>query len=491
MTKIKLVIAREIKDSRGNPTIEVELETNKGSFVASVPSGASTGKNEALELRDSSPTNFGLGGKEQKSDLNLKLVGNKDGKGVSNAIFNVNKIIAPKLKNRDVTEQVKIDEFLIELDGTENKSKLGANAISAVSMTVCRAGAGAKKIPLYRHISELSFSHIYAPMRESEKKGVGLPLFIPLPMFNILEGGAHVHPQTKRDDMVDENTEKYGSRSDVGASNDLDIQEFMVVPQKKTFAENLITGSKIFQNLKEILVKNYGEKGTIMGDEGGFAPPISSTQQALYLLKSAIGENNDVNPVRGQGDLTGKIKKQTSNGVKIAIDCAASQFYKNGKYLLEGKELTRFGLLDFYKDLAQRFPIIFIEDPFAEEDWEGFRQITKELSSKISIIGDDLTTTNIKRIKEAHNKSACNGIILKLNQIGTVSETIEAAKLAKSFGWKTIVSHRSGETLDNFIADLAVGVGSDFIKSGSPTKEERMVKYNRLLQIESELIVKH
>lgn len=422
MSKIKNIKAKEILDSRGNPTIEVELETEKKSFFASVPSGASTGKNEAIELRD------------------------KDGKGVFDAILNVNKIIVPKLKNQNVVDQVKIDNFLIELDGTDNKSKLGANAILAVSMAVCRAGAAAQKITLYQHIAILA--------------GVLAPLKIPLASFNILEGGAHV---LKRANSAGIPTAESGR-----AENNLDIQEFMVVPQKKSFRENLILENKIFQNLKAILVKNYGEEATIMGDEGGFAPPISSTQQALFLLKNT-SENQDV---------------------KIAIDCAASQFYKNGKYLLEGKELTRSGLLDFYKDLVQRFPITFIEDPFAQDDWEGFKEITRELSSKISIIGDDLTTTNIKKIKEAHNKLACNGVILKLNQIGTVSETIEAAKLAKSFGWKTIVSHRSGETLDDFIADLAVGMRADFIKSGSPTKEERMVKYSRLLQIENELIAR-
>jgi len=395
--------AKEILDSRGNPTVKVELETEKKSFFASVPSGASRGKNEALELRD------------------------KDGKGVFDAILNINKIIALKLKNKDAVKQAEIDKFLIELDGTENKSKLGANAILAVSMAVCRAGADARKITLYQYIAVLA--------------GVLGPLKLPLASFNILEGGAH-------------------------AKNDLDIQEFMVVPLKKTFRENLILGNRVYQNLKEILVKNYGAKATTIGDEGGFAPQISKTEQALYLLKSAIRESPDV---------------------KIAIDCAASQFYKNGKYLLEDKEFTRADLLDFYKDLAQRFPVIFIEDPFAEDDWEGFRQITKELSLKVSVIGDDLTTTNINRIKEAHNKSACNGVIIKPNQIGTVTETIEAANLAKSFGWKTIVSHRSGETMDTFISDLAVGIGADFIKSGSPSQEERMVKYNRLSQIESEL----
>ena len=402
MSKIKNIKAHEIKDSRGNPTIEVKLETEKNSFFASVPSGSSTGKNEALELRD------------------------KNGKGVSSAIKNINKIIAPKLKDKDAVNQKEIDDLMISLDGTENKSKLGANAILAVSIVVCRAGADAKKIPLYQHVSELS--------------GIRDPLSIPLPAFNILEGGAH-------------------------AKNDLDIQEFMIVPQKKTFAENLITGSKVYQNLKEILVKNYGESAITMGDEGGFAPPIFSTQQALFLLKTA-SENEEV---------------------KIALDCAASQFYKEGKYYLDQKEFTRTGLLDFYKELINSFPFVSIEDPFDEEDWEGFKEFTKEISSEISIIGDDLTTTNIEKIKEAHNKSACNGVILKPNQIGTITETISAGKLAKSFQWKTIVSHRSGETMDDFIADLAVGVGADFIKSGSPTKEERMVKYSRLLEIEKEL----
>lgn len=403
MAKIKNIIAREIKDSRGNPTVEVVLGTEKGEFVASVPSGASTGKNEALELRDA------------------------DGKGVQNAISNVNKIIAPKLKNLNPENQKEIDEVMIKLDGTENKSKLGANAILAVSMAVCRAGAGAKKVPPYKHISELC------------EIGSHTKLKIPLAMFNILEGGRH-------------------------AKNNLAIQEFMIVPQKESFAENLVLCNKIFQNLSDILTKNFGAN-VIMGDEGGFAPQISKTEQALYLLKSAISGEN----------------------CKIAIDCAASEFYKDGKYVLDGQEFTETGLLELYNGLANSFPIISIEDPFAEEDWNGFEFIVRQIGNKISIIGDDLTTTNIKRIKEAHNKKACNGVILKLNQIGTVFETIQARNLAKSFGWKTIVSHRSGETMDSFIADLAVGLSTDYIKSGSPAKEERMVKYNRLLEIENEI----
>ena len=402
MSKIKNVIAREIEDSRGKPTVEVEVETEKGVYVASVASGASTGENEALELRDA------------------------DGRGVQTAIKNVNEIIAPKLKGKDVVNQKEIDELMIALDGTENKSKLGANAILPVSMAVCRAGAAAKKVTLYQHISELA--------------GNKNKLFIPLPMFNILNGGRH-------------------------AKNGLDIQEFMVVPHKKTIAENLVVCSKIFNNLKNEIEKDFGKDHLELGDEGGFAPPISSAEKALFLLKGASASEADVS---------------------FALDSAASEFYKDGKYILEGNQLTRSQMVEFYKNLASEFPIISFEDPFAEEDWEGFKEFTQEMPGKI-IIADDLTTTNIKRIKEARNKSACNGVLIKLNQIGTVSETIDAVNMTKSFGWKVAVSHRSGETMDNFIADLAVGTGADFLKAGSPAKPERMVKYQRLLEIENEL----
>ena len=270
MSKIKSITAREIKDSRGNPTVEVELETEKGSFIASVASGASTGENEALELRDA------------------------DGKGVSTAIGNVNRILAPKLKGKDVLNQREIDELMIGLDGTENKSKLGANAILPVSMAVCRAGAGSKKVSLYRHVADLSGQKLDVISR------------VPLAMFNILEGGAHVHAKTH-----------------------LDIQEFIIIPQKETFAENLVSCNKIFQNLQELLKKNYGKVD--LGDEGGFAPQISKTEQALYLLKSAIAED----------------------GAKIALDCAASQFYKDGKYNIEGRELTKAELLEFYEGFGE------------------------------------------------------------------------------------------------------------------------------------------
>jgi enolase len=310
-------------------------------------------------------------------------------------------------------------------------------------MAVCRAGAGAKKTPLYKHLADLS---------GNEKK-----LVIPLPMFNILNGGRH-------------------------AKNGLDIQEFMIVPHKKTIAENLVICSRIFNNLQKEIEKEFcppasgqGKEHLQLGDEGGFAPPISSVEKALFLLKGACTGESDVN---------------------FALDSAASEFYENGKYVLsaqggpasggEKTALTRSQLIEFYKNLAIEFPIISFEDPFAETDWESFKEFTHEMSGKI-IIADDLTTTNIKIIKEAHNKNACNGILIKLNQIGTVSETIDAINMTKSFGWKVAVSHRSGETMDNFIADLAVGTGADFLKAGSPAKPERMAKYQRLLEIEQEI----
>ncbi len=397
--KIKSIKAKEILDSREKPTVEVELETDKGVFLASVPSGASTGKNEVLELRD------------------------KDGRGVSKAIENINKIIAPKLKGKDPTEQEEIDKIMIELDGTENKSKLGANAILAVSIAVCRAGAKAKRIPLYKYIAKLVEA--------------GPPRALPVPCFNIIEGGVH-------------------------AANNLDIQEFLAVPQGKSFSGNLRAGIKIYKKLKEIL-----ESKTKTGDEGGFAPKLSKTSKALDLIIKAAEES--------------KTK------IKIGLDCAASQFYKNDKYKMEDKVFFRDGLFLFYQDLIKKYPIIFMEDPFSQNDWSGFSNITKEFGKNIEIFGDDFLTTNIKRMQEAKEKKACNGTILKPNQIGTITETIEAAKLAKEFGWKIMVSHRSGETEDDFIADLAVGVGADYIKSGAPGPKERMAKYNRLLKIEKEV----
>lgn len=412
-SKIKSIDAREILDSRGNPTIEVELKTGKFSVLASVPSGASKGKYEAVELRD-----------------NQKRY---QGKGVLKAIKNIKEIIEPKIKGKDVIKQKDIDNLIIELDGTKNKSKLGANAILAVSIAVCRAGAKAKNIPLYQYIAQLQ------NVRDLTSSN------LPVPCFNVINGGAH-------------------------AGNDLDIQEFMIIPRKKSFSKNLQTGSEIYYALKEILEENMGKSAINIGDEGGFAPPIFGTQSALGLLVKAI-------------KLAGHKKS-----VKIGLDCAASQFIKNKTYFLEKRVYTKEELLNFYQDLTKNYPVIFLEDPFSEKDWEGFTEITKKLGKKITIIGDDLLCTNPERIKQAKEKNACNGMILKPNQIGTVSETLESVELAKFYGWKIMVSHRSGDTCDDFISDLAVGISADFIKSGAPVRGERVAKYNRLLKIEKEII---
>ncbi len=374
--------AREILNSRGISTIEVALETNLGIFRASVPSGASKGKHEAVEIR------------------------------AAKAVKNVNQIIAPELIGKDPIRQEEIDKIMIKLDGTKNKSKLGANAILAVSIAVLRAGAKAKNLSTWQYISKIT---------EIKPR-------LPKPSILFIEGGLH-------------------------GKSGLDFQEFMVIPEKKTFLMSFRLGKKIYYNLKKILRKNFGEQGVRMGYEGGFAPPISNNKEALDLMMEAA---------RGED-------------VRIGLDCAASQIRK-GKYDI-----------DFYQDLVKKYPIIFLEDPFKEDDWSSFREITKKSGRKIDILGDDLLTTNIERMKKAKNKKACNGTIIKPNQIGTVTETLKAVKLAKSYGWKIMISHRAGDTLDDFIADLAVGTGADFIKSGGPTKKERVVKYNRLLKIEKEL----
>jgi len=416
-SKIHSIKTREILDSRGNPTVEVDLETNLGIFRASVPSGASRGKYEAVELRD--------GGKRYH------------GMGVLKAVNNVNKIITPKLKGKDVTRQKEIDELLIKLDGTENKSKLGANAILAVSMAVCRAGAKAQNFSLWKHISKL------AEVRH-------LPI-LPRPSVLMIEGGAH-------------------------AGNELDFQEFMISPQQKTFSRNLQIASEIYHQLKEIIKQKYIDLGINVGDEGGFAPPVRVPEEALNLILEAA---------KNLG---------YQNKIKIILDVAASQFYAKGTYKTRIGAFSREGLLKYYSDLIQKYPILALEDPFAEDDFEGWEllmlNINKRINkrnSKLLIIGDDLLATNHKRIKLAEEKKACNAVIIKMNQIGTITETIEAAKLAKSYGWKIIVSHRSGETCDDFVADLAVGIGADFIKTGAPARGERVAKYNRLLRIEEEI----
>jgi enolase len=414
MAKIKKIKAREILDSRGSPTIEVELDTDFGKFFASVPSGASKGKYEAVELRDGGKRYFG--------------------KGVKKAIENINKFIAKKLEGFDVTKQKEIDRTLIELDGTENKSKLGANAICGVSLAVCKAGAKAKNLPLYKYIRTLY------DIRNTKYE-------IPRPSFNIINGGAH-------------------------AGNDLDFQEFMVCPKTKSFSENLRIGAEIYHRLKEIISKKYGKLATNLGDEGGFAPPIKDPEIAIKLILEAAKSLN------------------YQNKISIILDVAASQFFDGKKYKTKigsfsGKELTK-----FYLKLIKKYPLEGIEDPFAQDDFKSWQNLTsnlEHLTSNILIIGDDLTVTNPKRIKTAKEKGLCNAIIVKINQIGTVTEAIESVKLAKSFGWKIMVSHRSGETTDDFIADFAVGIGADFIKSGAPARGERVAKYNRLLKIEEEL----
>ncbi|MFA4998779.1 MAG: phosphopyruvate hydratase [Candidatus Paceibacterota bacterium] len=390
---IKSLKVGEILDSNGRPTIEVRLSTNFGVFSASVPSGESTGKYEAVELRD------------------------KDGKGVLRAIENIEKIIFPVVKEADVLNQKKIDEILIELDGTKNKSSLGANAILAVSMVFCRVGAAVKGIPLYLYISEMA----------AGKYG------LPKPSFNMIEGGKH---------------------SDSG----LVFQEFMVVPQKNLFKENLETGIKIYKKLKTILKKKYG-RSISLSREGAFSGPSDIYEALDSILEAGKGED-----------------------FKIAIDVAASSFYQDGFYKIGGKNVSREDLKRIYQDIVSRYPVVSIEDPFFEEDFEGMVGL-----DNITVFGDDITVSNVERMKLSKEKSACNGLILKPNQIGTISETLEAAKLARSFDWKIMVANRAGETKDDFIADLAVGISADFIKSGAPYPKERMVKYNRLKMIESEL----
>lgn len=415
-SKIKNVEAREILDSRGNPTIEVNIETSKGVFRSSVPSGASVGKYEAKELRDN----------EKRYS----------GKGVLKAVENINKIIAPKIIDRDPGSQKQIDNLMIKLDKTKDKSNLGANAICGVSLAVCRAGAGSKKLKLFKYINEIAKKLYKISVKEPR---------LPDPLFNIINGGIH-------------------------SGGGLDIQEFMVAVEEISFSKKLEIISEIYQQLKKLLFEKYGKLATNVGDEGGFAPPFTVPEQAIdFILKAS--------------EILGYKDK-----IKIILDVASSQFFKNGKYELNAGIFTRQGLMRYYSDLISKYPISGLEDPFAEDDWQGFKEIKRKLGKKILIIGDDLLVTNPERIKEAKKRQAVNGMILKINQIGTVSEAFQAVKLAKDFNFKIIVSHRSGETGDDFIADLAVGIEADFIKAGAPAREERVAKYNRLLKIEGELM---
>jgi enolase len=410
--RIQNTSAIEILDSRGTPTIRVTVALDDGSSAtASVPSGASTGENEATELRDGDASRYG-------------------GKGVRRAVANVNDIIAPDLKGRSPFAQAEIDRFMIALDGTPNKSKLGANAILGVSQAVAKAAAQAAGLPLYAYLG-----------------GVGATR-LPVPMMNVLNGGKH-------------------------ADSSLDFQEFMIMPRgAPTFAEALRYGSETFQALKKLL----HEKGysTAVGDEGGFAPALKSNDEACDLIVAAIER---------AGYKPGK-------QIAIALDPAASSFWQNGAYQLsrskQGKrnsaEMTR-----LYADWVQRYPIVSIEDGHAENDWEGFRGMTAELGSRVQIVGDDLVVTNPLFIAKAIEQKACNAALIKLNQIGTVSETIDAIHLCRKAGWGFVISHRSGETEDSFMADFAVAMGGGQIKTGSVCRSERIAKYNRLLEIELEL----
>lgn len=409
MAIIKEIKAREILDSRGNPTIEVECVTDDGIFIDAVPSGASKGEREALELRD--------GGVEYR------------GKGVSKAVDNVNKIIAPKIIGLDSEDQENIDRLMIDLDGTSNKSKLGANSILGVSMAICRAGAKSKNLELYEYISLLCFDRYKRKYK------------IPKCCFNVINGGKH-------------------------AGNNLSFQEFMIVPFANSFKEELRMASEIYYNLKSRLKKNYSSNAINVGDEGGFAPPIDVPEVAL-------------------GNITGAIESSGYNdSTKIILDVAATSFFKDGYYSLSTGGYNTSELVEYYNNLITGYPIIGIEDPLEENDWNGFNEITKTIGRDIIIIGDDLLVSNVEYIKKANEENACNAVLLKLNQVGTVTELIASANLAKEYGWKTIVSHRSGETTDDFIADLAVGIDSDYMKSGAPARGERVCKYNRLLKIE-------
>jgi len=411
VAEIQAIRAREVLDSRGNPTVEVEVRTEKGLSRAMVPSGASTGIHEALELRDGDQSRF-------------------LGKGVLKAIGNVNDKISKELSGRDCTKQQDIDNAMLELDGSENKAELGANAILGVSMAVCRASALESGIPLHERIASLA----------NNKN-----LVLPTPAMNVINGGEH-------------------------AGNSLDIQEYMILPVgAKSFGEAARLCAEVYQTLKGIIKGKYGSDAINVGDEGGFAPPLSKAQEPFELILKAIGE-------------AGYEKE-----IKLGIDAAASEFYNDGKYKIEGKDLSGGELMEFYKNLIEKYPIISMEDICAQDDWDSWVEFTKKFGDKTQVVGDDLLVTNVKRIKKAIESKACNALLLKINQIGTITESIDAARLSKDSGWNVMVSHRSGETEDSFIADLVVGLGTGQIKSGAPCRSERNTKYNQLLRIEEEL----
>ncbi len=406
--KIKDVIGREILDSRGNPTVEVDVILEDGTLGrAAVPSGASTGEREALELRDGDKSRY-------------------LGKGVTKAVANVNGPLRDLVIGMDAKDQKALDYAMIEADGTETKSKYGANAILGISMAALKASAIHEGKPLYRYIGE----------------GTELPR----PMMNIINGGAH-------------------------ADNKLDFQEFMIIPQRDTIKERVRVGAEVFHNLKKVL--NEKHLATGVGDEGGFAPDLQSNTEGFELIMEAI---------KRAGYEPGK-------DVCMGIDVAASEFYEDGKYNLvgEGRSLTTDELIDFYEELVHKYPIISIEDPVDENDWDGFAKITARLGDKIQLVGDDLFVTNKKCLQMGIDKHAGNAILLKVNQIGTITETLETIELARSNGYATVISHRSGETEDTTIADLAVGLNLGQIKTGSMSRTDRICKYNQLMRIEEEL----
>jgi enolase len=412
MSEIMDIYAREILDSRGNPTIEVEVALESGVIArAAVPSGASTGEREALELRDGDPTRY-------------------LGKGVLKAVEHVNDIIAPELHGWEVSDQIGIDRRLLELDGTDFKSKLGANALLGVSMACARAAAEDAGLPLYQYIGGANAKEL------------------PLPMMNIINGGEH-------------------------ADNNVDIQEFMIMPAgAATFKEALRMGAEIFHALKKVL-KSKGYN-TAVGDEGGFAPDLKSNEEALQVIVEAIAAAG----------------YKAGEEVLLALDVAASELYKDGKYVLANEaqpEKTAAELVAFYEDLVDRYPIVSIEDGMAENDWDGWKLMTEKLGSKIQIVGDDLFVTNTKILKEGIDKGIANSILIKVNQIGTLTETLDAIEMAKRAGYTCVISHRSGETEDTTIADLAVATNAGQIKTGSLCRTDRVCKYNQLLRIEDEL----
>ncbi len=411
--EIQEVTAREILDSRGNPTVEVDVILSIGAFGrAAVPSGASTGEHEALELRDADPGRYG-------------------GKGVLKAIENVQKVIGPEIVGMDASEQVQIDEAMIRLDGTETKSQLGANAILGVSLAVAKAAAAGLGLPLYRYLG-----------------GVNAKV-IPVPMMNIINGGRH-------------------------ADNNVDLQEFMVMPVgASNFAEGLRMAVEVFHQLKNVLAtKGYN---TAVGDEGGFAPNLGSNEEAIQVIMEGIEKSG----------------YQAGEDISIALDPAASEFFdaERGLYLLEaeGKELSPADMVEFYDDLVGRYPIISIEDGLAEDDWDGWALLTERLGAGIQIVGDDLFVTNTKRLARGIETGVANSILIKLNQIGTITETFDAIEMAHRAGYTAVVSHRSGETEDATIADVVVATNSGQIKSGSASRSDRLAKYNQLLRIEEEL----